>query len=84
MLNFIPVGQLFSPYDVMLNFLCFLALCIAVKTNLKFTLHYMGIFLLFNLPRKKKIKSGGFDNSFTTKKLCDGLPVFRKKNVSSL
>ena len=32
----------FSPYGVMLNFLCFCVLFNAVKTDTKLTLHYMG------------------------------------------
>ena len=44
----VPVGPgaFSSPITVMLNFLCFFVLFIAVKTESKLNLHHMGIFFI--------------------------------------
>ena len=40
-------SKTFSPNGVMLNFLCFFVLFIAVKINSKLTLHHMGKTFIF-------------------------------------
>ena len=42
----------FIPYGVMLNFICFFVLFIAVKKDSKLTFHHMGKILLFNYQDK--------------------------------
>ena len=65
----------FSPYGVMLNFLCFFVLFNAVKTDSKLTLHHLGkIFIIQLTDIKFKIwRVTFFKSLFTTMKLWDRL-----------
>ena len=68
-----------SPYGIMLNFLCFFVLLIAVITDTKLTLHYIGKFLLLTYQDKISNQEGYRFKSFLPLKIWDVLPIFMQE-----